>query len=176
MIKLITYTLLTATTFQIFNAVNEFHDTFPQPLEIKEKEDYKITETKQALTLLGKDLKFAEPIVISARAGGIDPVFWACNIFCESEFKITAKSPKGYKGLAQTPKAVMKTGFEVADLTYGACVYKEKLTVAKGNKRLAMALYKGGNNPQAIKDANKVFVLHEKISKKIKELNEQTKG
>lgn len=168
MIKLITYTLLTATTFQIFTAVNEFHSTFPQPLELKEKEDYKLTETKQALTLLGKDLKFAEPIVISARAGNIDPVFWACNIFCESEFKITAKSPKGYKGLAQTPKAVMKTGFEVADLTYGACVYKEKLTVAKGNPRLALALYKGGNNPKAKADAEKVYKLYNKIKEQMK--------
>lgn len=166
MIKTMTIALITATTFQIFSSVNEFQSSLPQPVQIKE--DSKLVETKKALTLLGRDLSFAEPIYHSAKAGNIDPVLWACNIECESEYKITAKSKKGYKGLGQTPKAVMKTGYITADLTYASCVYKEKLSIAKGNPKLALALYKGGNNPQAHKDAEKVFVLYHKIKNEMK--------
>lgn len=161
MIKVLTVSLLTATTFSIFNSVNEFNRALPTPVQISE--DSKLTETKKALTLLGKDLKFAEPIYISAKIGNIDPVLWACNIQAESEFKINAKSPKGYKGLGQTPKAVMKTGYETADLVYAASVYKEKLSIAKGNPKLALTLYKGGNNSYAKKDAEKVYKLYAKI-------------
>jgi hypothetical protein len=96
-------------------------------------------------------------------------VFWTCNIECESEFKITAKSPKGYKGLGQTPKAVMKTGFEEVDLTYAACVFDEKMKIVKGDPIKALMLYKGGNNPAARKCADKVFVLYDKIKLKLKE-------
>lgn len=166
MIKLTTLTLLTATTFQIFTSVNDFHRSLPTPVQVKE--DSKLTETKEALRLLGQDQRFAEPIYYSAKAGDIDPVLWACNIQCESEYKITARSPKGYKGLAQTPRAVGKTGYETADLTYGAAIYREKLKIAKGNPKLAMALYKGGNNPQAHRDAEKVYALYNKIKEQVR--------
>ena len=161
MIKTITLSIIAATTFQIFSSVNEFQTSLPQPVQVKE--DSKLTEVKKALTLLGRDTNFAEPIYHSAKIGNIDPILWACNIECESEYKINAKSSKGYKGLGQTPKAVMKTGYITADLTYASCVYKEKLSIAKGNPKLALALYKGGNNKQAHKDADKVYALYHKI-------------
>jgi len=129
----------------------------------------RLTDTREALKILGRDPKFARDIFSSASAKNIDPVFWACLIETESEFKLTARSSKGYKGLTQTPKAVGRTGFELGDMTYGICILDEKLKVARGDLNLAMALYKGGNNPAAKKEAKKVFVLYEKVNTQIKE-------
>lgn len=176
MIKL-QLTLLPLVLFQIFGTVNDFHRDLPQPVRVSE--DNRLTAIKQTLTILGRDHKFAEGIYISAHAAGIDPIFWACNIETESKFKITAKSPKGYKGLGQTPKAAMKTGFETADMTYAACIYKEKISIAKGDKQLALALYKGGNNPEAKRCAEKVFKLYAEVKTKLNEmekLNERHEG
>jgi soluble lytic murein transglycosylase-like protein len=166
MIKTITVALLTTATFSIFSSVNDFHNALPTPVQFKE--DARLTTAKQALFYLDKDPKYARPIYLSAIAGDIDPDFWAFVVNSESEFLMTARSNKGYKGFAQTPKAVMKTGYEVADLTYGACVFKEKMIVAKGNKKLALALYKGGNNPQAHKQAEEVFKNYNKYKEKMK--------
>lgn len=159
--------LVTATS--LFSTVHDFQQTLPQPVCIEE--DPRLTEVRQALKLLGKDQKFAAPLYQSAIASNIDPLVWTCNIQCESEFKITAKSNKGYKGLGQTPQAVMKTGYELADLTYAACVYQEKVKIAKGDTKLAWALYKGGNNPAAKKEADKVFALYKKLKAQMKEVS-----
>jgi hypothetical protein len=163
-------TILVATvaTAGLFTVVNDFQTALPQPVEIC-IEDPRLTDVRKTLALLGRDAKYAKSIYSSAVAKGIDPVFWACNIECESEFKITAKSSKGYKGLGQTPKAAMKTGFEEADLTYAACIFDEKMKIAKGDSKRALALYKGGDNPAARKCADKVFTLYDKIKLKLKE-------
>lgn len=168
MIKTALVASIIATT-SIFSVVSDFQQSLPQPVCIEE--DTRLTEVRKALKLLGKDQKFATPLYQSAVASSIDPLLWTCNIQCESEFKITAKSNKGYKGLGQTPQAAMKTGYELADLTYAACVYQEKVKIAKGDTKLAWALYKGGNNPAAKKEAEKVFVLHRKLKEQIKEAN-----
>lgn len=166
MIKtVIVATLITASS--IFSTVHDFQAALPQPVCIEE--DYRLTEVKKALKLLEKDQKFAVPLYQSAIASNIDPLLWTCNIQCESEFKITAKSKKGYQGLGQTPKAVGRTGYELADLTYAACVYQEKVKIAKGDTKLAWAMYKGGNNPAAKKEAEKVFALHRKLKEQMKE-------
>jgi len=149
----------------IFSTVHDFQSSLPQPVCIEE--DQRLRDVKKALALLGKDQKFALPLYQSAVASGIDPLLWTCNIQCESEFKIAAKSKKGYKGLGQTPKAVMKTGYELADLTYAACIYREKVKIAKGNTRLAWALYKGGRSTEAHMEAAKVFALYHNIKEKI---------
>lgn len=151
----------------IFSTVYDFQSSLPQPVCIEE--DHRLTEVKRALRLLGKDQKFAVPLYQSAVVSNIDPLLWTCNIQCESEFKIAAKSKKGYQGLGQTPKAVGRTGYELADLTYAACVYQEKVKIAKGDTKLAWALYKGGNNPAAKKEADKVFVLYRKLKEQMKE-------
>jgi len=155
------------TTTSLFSVVHDFQSALPQPVVIEE--DPRLSEVKQALKLLGKDLKFALPLYQSATIAGIDPLLWACNIQTESEFKITAVSKKGYKGLGQTPQAKMKTGYELADLTYAACVYQEKVRIAEGDKKLAWALYKGGDNPAAKKEAEKVFALYHKLKEQMKE-------
>ena len=158
----------TIGTVSIFSVVQDFQKEMPLPVEIC-KEDPRLTEVRKALKILGRDEKFARDIFVSATTKNISPLLWVANVELESEFKITAKSRKGYKGLTQTPKAVMKTGFEIGDLVYGACVLDEKIKLAGGDIRLAMQLYKGGRNPAARKEADKVFVLYEKLKLKVKE-------
>lgn len=168
MIKTALVASIIATT-SIFTVVQDFQEAMPYPVQLN-KVDPRLVEVKKALQILGRDQKFAEPVYVSAIAAGIDPLLWTCNIEKESEFKITAKSKKGYKGLGQTPQAKMVTGYEVADLTYAACVYKEKVQIAHGDTRLAWALYKGGNNPAAKKEADKVFVLYKQLKTKLEEV------
>lgn len=166
MLKTITYTLLTAATFQMFSSVNDFHNDIPQPVQLKE--DAQITSTKQALQILGRDLKHADSLCIAAKAGNIDPILFTTLIETESNFKIKCRSSKGYVGLGQTPVAIQRQGYEVVDLTLAACILKEKMIVAKGNTRLALALYKGGNNPMAKKQADEVLSLYHKVKTQMK--------
>jgi len=156
-------------TSSLFSVVSDFQQSLPYPVQL-EKEDPRLTEVRKALVILGRDQRFAEPVYVSAVAAKIDPLLWACNIERESEFKITARSKKGYVGLGQTPKAVQRTGYEIADLTYAACVYQEKVKIAKGDTRLAWALYKGGRSAEAHREAEKVFVLYEKLKLKLQEV------
>lgn len=171
MIKTISVALLTTA---IFSSVNDFHNALPTPVQFKE--DSKLTDTRTALKLLGRDEKFVNPIYHSALANGIDPVLWACVIATESEYKINAVSSMGYKGLAQTRKAVMKTGYEVGDLTYGSCELKDKLQSANGNMEKALTFYKGskelydkkGRPTKGHIQAIEVLNLHKKIKEQMK--------
>ena len=162
--------VLPLLALQMFSTVDAFHREIPQPVRIS-KEDTRLTEIRQALRILGRDEKYANDLFLSAQVAKMDPVKWACNIETESNFKIDAKSNKNYKGLGQTPKAVMKTGYEVGDLVYAACIYNDKLKFTKGDHHLALAMYKGGNNPAAHKCANKVEDLYAKVKSKINEEN-----
>jgi hypothetical protein len=167
MIKTMIFTA-TIGTMGIFSAVNELHQELPVPVEICQ-EDPKLTEVRKALVILGRDPKNAKSIYYTAKAKDINPLLWAANIECESEFNIKAKSYLGYKGLGQTPHAIMRLGYEEADLMAAACVFAEKRRIAGGDDRLAWALYKGGRSAAAHKEAKKVFVLYEKLKLKVKE-------
>lgn len=158
----------TIGTIGVFNVVDNFHSILPVPVEVSQ-EDPKLTEVRKALVILGRDPKNAKAIYFTATAKDITPLLWCANIECESDFKIDAKSSMGYKGLGQTPKAIMKLGYEEADLMAAACVFAEKRKIAKGDDTLAWALYKGGRSAAAHRDAKKVFVLYEKLKLKVKE-------
>lgn len=165
MIDKLSIVVVPLLTFQLFGAVHDFQTSMPIPVQIKEEDPAE--PVRKVLTILKRDPKYAKDIYVSAKSNDIDPILWACNIECESEYKINAKSSMGYKGLAQTPKAKMKTGFEVADLMYGACIYKEKLQIAKGDRFKALCLYKGGLSPAAKRDAQKVYDLYAKVKKQL---------
>ena len=156
---------LVATT-SVFSVVHDFQSTLPQPVLLT-KEDPRLVEVRKALRLLGRDEAFAYDVFVTATAKNIDPIMWVANVECESEFKRTAVSPKGYKGLGQTPRAQMRPGYDAADLMLAACIYAEKIRIAKGDERKALQLYKGGNNPAALKEAEKVFRLTAKLKTKI---------
>jgi len=150
----------------LVNVSHDFHQAMPQPVQIIH-EDPALTEVRQALRILGRDESFAHDIVVTARAKQINPLLWCANIERESEFKRTARSNKGYVGLGQTPKAVMRMGYDTADLMLAACIFAEKRRITKGDVAKALQLYKGGNNPAAKKEADKVFALYDKLKKQI---------
>jgi hypothetical protein len=173
MIKTIAVSLITMSTFQIFSTVNDFHNALPSPVQVPNsqslQEDSKLTQTKQALFLLERDIKFAEPVYLAAKSCKLDPVLFACLIEKESEFNILAVSKKGYKGLGQTPVAMRKQGYEIVDLVLAACILREKLNsgYAKGNMLKALQLYKGGKNPEALKYAKETYDLYKEIKAKL---------
>ncbi|BCS54106.1 hypothetical protein GSbR_41890 [Geobacter sp. SVR] len=152
----------------LMTVANDFQANLPQPVQIMH-EDPRLADTRKTLWLLEVDPRFAKDVFVTATAKNIDPVLWACNIYCESRFKRTAKSIKGHKGLGQTPDAIMRFGYDTADLMVAACILDEKRTLAKGDMQHAMMLYKGGRNPAAKKEADKVFDLYKQVSARIKE-------
>lgn len=175
MIKELAVTLI---TFQIFSTVHTFQTSMPQPVKINE--DSAITEVKKALFILGRNPKYAAPVYYSAKANDIDPILWAQVLDTESDYVMTAESSMGYKGFAQTPKAVMKTGFEVGDMTYGSCVLRDKLRISKGNMETALTYYKGsktltdknGKDTLGHTQAKRVLTLYAKLKNQMKEQEE----
>lgn len=167
--------VLPMLTLGMFTTVNNFHQEIPQPVRISE--DSRLARTEQAIRLLGRKSNIAEAIYSGATANKLDPVLVATLIETESEFNIRAKSNKGYMGLLQTPVAIRKQGFEEVDVMLGCCILKEKLRYADGNMLRALQLYKGGNNPVALKQAQQVLKLYSELKYKIEKENEnENKG
>jgi len=94
----------------------------------------------------------------------IDPVLLVVLCYTESTFDPNAVSKKNYKGLMQTPH---KTGYTDIDIMYGARILKEKMDVANGDKIKALALYKGGLNNEAFKQATKTYDIYRKVKNSI---------
>ncbi|MDA8087126.1 MAG: lytic transglycosylase domain-containing protein [Nitrospiraceae bacterium] len=89
----------------------------------------------------------------------LDP-FLLCSIAqTESGFRLDARSPKNYKGILQTPIATMK--WADVDILIGARILKDKLWRSNGDLLKALQLYKGGNNPEALKEAKEVLRLYD---------------
>jgi len=100
----------------------------------------------------------AQAIQLASEQTQINPILLACLLQTESDFNPMAISQKKYKGLMQTPTATFK--WIDVDILHGARVLEEKIKIANGNIVLALALYKGGDNPLAKKQANKVIALY----------------
>lgn len=84
----------------------------------------------------------------------------------ESNFKAKAISSKRYKGLMQTPSATF-IYFDV-DILHGCRIFEDKLKIAKGNMLRALSLYKGGDNPVAMKYAKQTYNLYTHLLSKKK--------
>ena len=91
----------------------------------------------------------------------IDPELIVALIKTESNFVYDAVSPKGYQGLMQTPWATMK--WAEVDILLGAKIFEEKMKFSRNNLRLALALYKGGNNKLARKYAAETFRIYQSL-------------
>lgn len=171
MIKTTTIMLATLSMFQIFNSVNDFHRTLPVPVLLNEED--KMITTRLALIEAKAPLQRLETLTRSCyyagQATNIDPILVASIISPESDYLITAKSKKGYKGLMQRPKARMKWDFVETDIMDGACCLREKLTISKNNLPLAMALYKGGTSQKAKNIAKKQLEIYHDIKSKVNE-------
>ena len=108
--------------------------------------------------------KIASGLKISQQVTGISPPLMASVLKTESDFKKTAISPKGYKGMAQTPTATME--YEEVDILHGAMILRDKIHIANGNVLKGLALYKGGDNPLAWKLARETYALYKSLEYK----------
>jgi soluble lytic murein transglycosylase-like protein len=93
-----------------------------------------------------------------------------CSLmFTESEFKKSAVGPpcgnngRRYRGLMQTPWASF--AWADVDTLYGARILCEKLNESHGDLPLALAKYKGGDNPVAWRQARRVLYLYANLQR-----------
>ena len=91
----------------------------------------------------------------------IDPLLLVALMYTESNFNLNAVSSLNYKGLMQTPYASMK--WADVDVLIGARILREKITIARNDVPLAVALYKGGNNTAAKKYASETLRLYRRL-------------
>ena len=93
--------------------------------------------------------------------GKYSPYLIATISWTESRFNTHAISPKGYKGLMQTPTM---SGYKEVDILHGVKVLDEKMRTNNNNLRVALAAYKGGKDiPAAQKQANEVLEKYVKV-------------
>jgi len=149
-------TLLSILSWQVYSANNII-----QPITIVQVKQ----ETNQLETVLSglkcpvkKIKEVAKAIELASEQTNLNPILLACLLQTESGFNPKAISEKNYKGLMQTPTATFK--WADVDILHGARILEEKLKLTKGDIVLALALYKGGNNPMAKKQANQVLALY----------------
>ncbi len=84
-----------------------------------------------------------------------------CLMKTESNYDRKAISHKGYSGLMQTPGM---SGYIDLDVRWGVRILKEKLELANYDLKKAIALYKGGNNRLARKQAEEFMRRWRKVS------------
>ena len=100
----------------------------------------------------------SKSIKLASDATNINDRLILALMFTESGFKRWAISPKGYKGLMQT--TIASYDYSDVDTLMGARVLQEKLRITKGDLYKALALYKGGDNPEAWGQAKKVLEMY----------------
>lgn len=91
----------------------------------------------------------------------ISPELVVSLMYTESGFKKDAVSSEGYMGLMQTPWA--STKWPDVDIMLGVRILEEKLRIAKNNLPLALALYKGGDNPLAHRYAAETLRIYQDL-------------
>ncbi len=87
-----------------------------------------------------------------------------CLMKTESDYDKKAVSHKGYAGLMQTPGM---SGYIDLDVKWGVRILKKKLDRAKCDLTKAIALYKGGNNRLARKQAEEFMRRWRKVSREM---------
>ena len=110
---------------------------------------------------LSKINDLSKAVTSAAAMTGLSPELLVALMKTESEFDYKAVSNKGYKGLMQTPSATLK--WASVDTLYGAEILKEKLKYSNGDLKLALALYKGGDNELAHKYAKETIRIYKNL-------------
>ena len=87
-----------------------------------------------------------------------------CLMKTESNCDRKAISHKGYSGSKQTPG---KSGYIDLDVRWGVRILKEKFEFANYDLKKAIALYKGGNNRLARKQAAEFKRRWRKVSREV---------
>ena len=149
-------------------AFNNFSIALPVAVKI-EKENIILIEIKKDLMDLKapywKISDLSNAVYTAHTSTGLNPKLITSLMYTESNFKTDAIGPINrtkirYKGLMQTPTA---TWFSDVDTLHGARILKEKLLITNNNLRLALALYKGGDNPVAKKQADYVLKVYKNL-------------
>jgi soluble lytic murein transglycosylase-like protein len=163
--------LLFSLTFLFYSGHN-FGKVLPVPVYIL-NHDPVVSEAKMALYILNAPINKINELTSSvanvSKITKLNPTLIVALMYTESEFKYNAVSNKGYKGLMQTPWATKE--YADVDILYGCRILNEKLLIADGDMLFALALYKGGNNPEAKKYARQTMNLYMKIKDKQKKLD-----
>lgn len=154
--------------FYIINIFNNFIASLPVPI-LPAHENPIMAEIKQDLITLkappNKIPKLANAVYTSYRATGINPKLVLALMKTESDFQEIAIGPKNkttirYKGILQTPTA---SWFTDVDVLHGVRILEEKLKITQNDLPKALALYKGGNNQVAHKQAKKVIEIYKSL-------------
>jgi len=163
-IKLCVVIGLSVHAFKITQRI-ETHMPIPFAIVVKAIDDPRFAEIKATLLKLGCPNDNVDKMTTAVLEGAdkirIDPKLIAALIRTESDFNKEAISIKGYRGLMQTPVATHQ--WEDVDILIGCRILEEKLGYAKGDIHLALALYKGGNNPMAKRQAQEVIKLYRSL-------------
>ncbi len=125
------------------------------PIEIQ---DQKQIQVQQLINKFHISSKLANDFYDIGKDNHLDPVLLCSIAQTESSFRLDAVSPKDYKGILQTPVATMK--WADVDILIGVKILKDKLIFSKGDLLKAIQLYKGGDNPEALKEAKEVLRIY----------------
>jgi len=156
-------------SFLIFNYY-DFISIFPTAYKIPIERNQIIIEIKETLNKLEAEKEkideLTQAIFISHLATKLNPKLIIALMYTESSFDQHAvgpptKSKKTYKGLMQTPIATFE--FCDVDTLHGVRILEQKLEITDNNLRKALALYKGGNNKTALKQADEVLKLYKSL-------------
>jgi soluble lytic murein transglycosylase-like protein len=153
----------------LFYSGYSLNKVLPVAIDIIPKKDLVLDESRRVLSVLNapvdKKEELAHAVSTASKLTDLSPSLIASLMYTESEFKYTAVSKKGYKGLMQTPWATLE--YADVDILYGCRILKQKLRAADNDLLHALALYKGGDNSEAKKYAKQTFVLYQKVKKTI---------
>lgn len=144
-----------------------FHglQTLIQPVSRGTIDHRQVDSLRESLVYLGcperQVREISNGITIASDRTGISRLLISSLLYTESRFRLSATSSKGYRGIMQTPTATMI--YPEVDILHGAMILKEKLHLAKGNMLAALALYKGGRNPEARKQAIYVVKIYNNL-------------
>jgi soluble lytic murein transglycosylase-like protein len=160
--------LIVGLSFLSYSTYN-FSKVLPVPIVIEKKPDKVFIEARNALRVLNAPNNrfddLAHAVTNASKMTNLSPSLIVSLMYTESEFKYTAVSKKGYRGLMQTPWA---SHYADVDILYGCKILKDKLYEANNDLLFALALYKGGNNPEAKKYAKETHKLYLKVKKDMK--------
>jgi len=167
--KLVTTIFQVVAILFLIGTYNNFSMNLPVAVKI-EKENVVLNEIKQDLKQLNVDRKkipeLAHAVYTAHQSTGLNPKLITALMKTESNFNLTAIGPINrtnirYKGLMQTPTATLQ--FSDVDILHGARILKQKLDFSRNDLRMALALYKGGNNPVAYRQADQVLKVYSQL-------------
>lgn len=158
----------------------EFIGILPTPSKVAVKGNPIIRDIKLDLKYLGAGSmveNLTKAVYAAYLTTNINPKILVSLMYTESRFDHKAIGPKNrtnirYKGIMQTPTA---THFADVDVMHGAKILQEKLKRSKGDVQLALAYYKGGNNPVAHKQAKQVMSIFYKLQRRSELVKSQKK-